>query len=125
PLMAGIQALMDQGIAVRGLPADQGNAAPTLYALAGREYGNGNGAAPASLAQCNSDNGTNGTANCVFHNVTRGAISSNCLQVENLITTPDCYYYGSFTIGSYVYDAGVTSLSSTVYNAQTKAYSTR
>ena len=125
PLMAGIQALMDQGIAARGLPADQGNAAPTLYALAGQEYGTGNGAAPASLAQCNSDNGTNGTANCVFHNITRGTISSNCLQIENVFTTPNCYYYGSFTSGTDVYDVGVTSLSSTVYNPQTKAYGTQ
>ena len=126
PMMAGIQALIDQGIAARGLPADQGNAAPTLYALAGQEYGTGYGMVPASLAQCNSDNGTTGTASCVFHNVTRGAISTNCISNAS-VSTPDCYVYAlsdttPFGAGLQI---GLTSLSSTAYNPMTKAYSSQ
>ena len=124
PLMAGIQALIDQGIAARGLPADQGNAAPTLYALAGQEYGTGTGTAPASLAQCSSDNGTTGTANCVFHNITSGSISTNCLAFPGE-TTPDCYYYGGISYEGSNIEFGLTSLSSTAYGPQTKAYGTQ
>ena len=80
PMFAGIQALIDQGIAMRGLPADQGNAAPTLYALAAQEYGGPSGPAPASLAACSADNGNTGTANCVFHNITRGSSSTQCVS---------------------------------------------
>jgi subtilase family serine protease len=97
PMFAGIQALIDQGLADRGMPADQGNAAPTLYALAAQEYGSATGQAPASLAACSADNGTNGTDNCVFHNITSGSISSQCLQQSTSpepIYTANCYYYG-------------------------------
>ncbi|MEO6927276.1 MAG: S53 family peptidase [Rhodanobacter sp.] len=127
PMMAGIQALIDQGIAARGLPAGQGNAAPTLYALAGQEFGTGNGPAPASLATCNSDNGMTGTANCVFHNVTRGANSTNCYQYDGYFTTPDCYIYAASdaTVFGTGFQIGLTSLSSTTYNPTTKAYSSQ
>jgi subtilase family serine protease len=99
PMFAGIQAVIDQGLAARGLPLNQGNAAPTLYALAAKEYGDALGAAPASLATCNADNGTSGTQDCVFHNVTRGAISSNCYDVDPYFTTSHCYYYLSSDFG--------------------------
>ena len=100
PMFAGIQALIDQGLHARGLPIDQGNAAPTLYALAANEYGAATGTAPASLAACNANNGTNGTANCVFHNVTRGTISSNCYDVQPNFTTANCYYYTALSAGN-------------------------
>jgi subtilase family serine protease len=94
PMFAGIQALMDQGLSEAGLPASQGNAAPTLYALAAKEYGGPTGAVPATLDGCSSDNGTKGTAKCVFHNVVRGGISTQCYQVNGAATpTPDCYFY--------------------------------
>jgi len=97
-MFAGIQALIDQGLAMRGLAVGQGNAAPTLYALAAQEYGSSSGPAPASLATCNADNGATGTDNCVFHNITRGSISSQCyedhLQNKRIdFTTSNCYYY--------------------------------
>jgi len=95
PMFAGIQAVIDQGMADRGLPVGQGNAAPTLYALAANEYGGASGPAPASLAACNADNGNIGTQNCVFHNVTRGTISSNCYALDPQFTTSHCYYYRS------------------------------
>jgi hypothetical protein len=52
------------------LSVKQGNAAPTLYALAENEYGGPSGAAPASLSNCNSDSGAKGTSSCAFYNIT-------------------------------------------------------
>jgi subtilase family serine protease len=132
PMFAGIQALIDQGVAMRGLPADQGNAAPTLYALAQQEYGGPTGTAPPSLAACNADNGNNGTANCVFHNVTRGSNSTQCYHYDgetNPVTgqpqaTPNCYFYATANIGGFNTQVGLTSLDPTQpYSPQTKAYS--
>ncbi len=125
PMFAGIQALIDQGLAARGLDASQGNAAPTLYALAAQEYGGASGAAPTSLAACNADNGAKGTAGCVFHNVTRSGISAQCIQQLPSLVTPDCYFYG--TVSNYEglfgpVQVGLTSTSATQYNAKTAAY---
>jgi Predicted protease len=92
PMFAGIQALVDQALGGKR----QGVAAATLYPLAAKEYGSATGKAPASLAACNADNGIKGTAACVFHNVTRGGISTNCyngLSGGQMISTPDCYNY--------------------------------
>ena len=125
PMFAGIQALIDQGIAMRGLPADQGNAAPTLYALAAQEYGGPNGPAPASLAACNADNGNTGTANCVFHNITRGSSSTQCVSFDGGADTPNCYFYG--TVNPYGYGLetlGLTTIDAapTTYGVKNKAY---
>jgi subtilase family serine protease len=120
PMFAGVQALIDQGLAMRGLPADQGNAAPTLYALAQQEYGGATGAAPASLANCNADNGS-ATANCVFHNVTRGSISTECYQELPDIATPDCYFFGTLAQGAL--QIGLTSTDANAYSPAVKAYS--
>jgi len=98
PMFAGIQALMDQGLHERGLPLDQGNAAPTLYALAAQEYGGATGATPASLATCSADNGATGTSSCVFHNVTSGSISTQCWEQTSgfeKFNTTNCYFYSS------------------------------
>lgn len=125
PMFAGIQALMDQGLAARGLEADQGNAAPTLYALAANEYGQ-SATAPASLAACNADNGTNGTASCVFHNVTRGSISSQCYEDQSSFITNNCYFFDTvspYGAGSQV-QIGLTTAdaSPTSYSPTNKAY---
>jgi len=120
PMFAGIQALIDQGLHARGLPIDQGNAAPTLYALAANEYGAATGTAPASLAACNANNGTNGTANCVFHNVTRGTIATNCIEVDGgSNATSNCYFYDGFG-----YDYGLTTVAAnpTTYTAAVSAF---
>ena len=128
PMFAGIQALINQGLAARGLPLNQGNAAPTLYALAAQAYGSAWGPTPASLATCNSDNGTTGTANCVFHNITRGAISSNCYDVDPGFTTSNCYYYQAIDAGNGVtINLGLTTtdVNPTSYNPTNKAFGSR
>lgn len=118
PMFAGVQALIDQGIAMSGLTADQGNAAPTLYALAAQEYGGPTGPAPASLAACNADNGNNGTANCVFHNTTRGSISTQCISFQGGADTSNCYFYGSLD----PYGYGVETLGLTTINGAPTSY---
>jgi len=120
PMFAGIQALMDQGLAARGLPLDQGNAAPTLYALAAKEYGGPTGSAPASLATCNADNGATGTSNCVFHNVTRGAISSQCVATY-ADPMSNCYSYGSL-YGGYRIGLTTSDATPTSYGVTNKAF---
>jgi subtilase family serine protease len=126
PMFAGIQALIDQGLSKAGLSADQGNAAPTLYALARSEYGDATGAVPASLAQCDADNGTKGTSKCVFHNITGGGNSTQCIEVAAFAeTTPDCYFYGTIANFEGFYGStkiGLTSTSTTKYNPTTAAY---
>ena len=97
PMFAGIQALVDQGLSRRGQIENQGNAAPTLYALASQEYGLPFGFPPSSLDACNSDNGAKGTGHCVFHNVTRGGISTQCIQQLPDTVSPDCYFYATVT----------------------------
>ena len=124
PMFAGIQALIDQGLKVRGLPAAQGNAAPTLYALAAKQYGSPAHAAP-GLDTCNADHGASGTANCIFHNVTRGSISSECVGIDEMYVkfdTPNCYYFGlaqqdEWKVGLTTIDAAPTG-----YGVPNKAY---
>lgn len=126
PMFAGIQALMDQGLAAKGLSPNQGNAAPTLYALAADEYGGAKGNPPATLAACNADNGAKGTGKCVFHNVTRGSIATQCVQQLPNVVTPDCYYYGALPnswLGSI--QTGLTSTNASKYNATTEAFAAR
>jgi Pro-kumamolisin, activation domain len=128
-MFAGIQALIDQGLKIRGVPADQGNAAPTLYALAEQEYGSPTlGTSPATLTECNADNGS-GTANCIFHNITRGSISTNCEQTPSFETTPtpDCFFYGTTSFGfpgsGITEQVGLTSVNPNLpYSTQTKAF---
>lgn len=128
PMFAGIQALIDQGMAKAGLSANQGNAAPTLYQLAAKEYGTAGSKAPATLAACNADNGITGTGACVFHNITRGGNSTQCVQFADFAeTTPDCYFYATIQdfggLGSA--KIGLTATSTSKYNDQTAAYLAR
>lgn len=126
PMFAGIQALIDQGLSKAGVSADQGNAAPTLYALARNEYGDATGAVPATLTQCNADNGNKGSSKCVFHNITGGGNSTQCIQVEAFTeTTPDCYFYGTIANFQGLFGStkiGLTSTSTTKYSPTTAAY---
>lgn len=124
PMFAGIQALIDEGLSNAGAGMDQGNAAPTLYALANAEFGGATGAAPSTLAQCNSNNGTSGTGKCVFHNITGGGNSTQCIQLQGEVT-PNCYFYGTFKnfLGFYgATQVGLTSTSTSKYNSTTAAY---
>jgi subtilase family serine protease len=138
PMFAGIQALIDQGLAARGLPLDQGNAAPTLYALAGSEYGTAGNPNSASLTSCNANNGATGTSGCVFHNVTSGSISSACYSetgtgefATNSFTTPNCYFYNTFLVAGTAGSANTltvniglttTNANPTSYSASNKAF---
>lgn len=126
PMFAGIQALIDQGLHNAGLPANQGNAAPTLYELARNEYGGPTGKVPGTLAKCNSNNGTNGTSSCVFYNITTGGNSTQCVQIAAFSqTTPDCYFYGTIQNFLQFYgptQVGLTATSTSNYNSNTAAY---
>ncbi|KJV36111.1 hypothetical protein VI08_06455 [Luteibacter yeojuensis] len=121
PLFAGLQALVEQGLAKRGVPSRQGNAAPTLYALAQAEYGGPSGKAPASLARCSADNGRDGTQACVFHNITRGSIATECLQsIPSGVATSQCYFIGTIDHGDI--QIGLSSTDAKKYNDRTAAY---
>jgi subtilase family serine protease len=98
PMFAAIQALVNQSTGRR----KQGVAATTLYALAADEYGGADGVAPTTLAACDADKGATGTAGCVFHNITRGGISTNCSTGAD-----NCYAY----TGPY----GLTSITTKKY----------
>jgi subtilase family serine protease len=66
PIMAGIQALINQK-----LGAPQGNPNPVYYQLA------------QGAAVCDSEAGDNPSSACIFHNVTLGDIAVNCDGSEN------------------------------------------
>jgi subtilase family serine protease len=70
PIMAGIQALVNQR------HGRQGNPNPTYYAIANAEYGWKGSAA------CNSSNGNAVGSGCVFHDVTFGDMAVNCTAVQ-------------------------------------------
>jgi subtilase family serine protease len=76
PVMAGIQALINQKWGA------QGNPNPVYYKLATTEY-----ASSTTRAGCNAANGVNSTSTCIFHDVTTGASTVNC---EGLVA---CYSY--------------------------------
>src|SRR5712692_5787613 len=72
PIMAGIQALVNQRVGAR-----QGNPNPTYYQLAATEYGS------AGNNSCNSSNGTGVANTCVFNDVTLGDMDVNCTGNHN------------------------------------------
>jgi pro-kumamolisin-like protein/IPT/TIG domain-containing protein len=80
PIMAGIQALVNQKTASR-----QGNPNPVYYQLAASEYGSsGNGS-------CNSSNGNTVSNSCIFYDVTLGDMDVDCVG-------PNCYL-GAGSVG--------------------------
>ena len=105
PIMAGIQALVNQKTGSRW-----GNPNTTYYALANTEYGiSGNGA-----AACNS-NTVNKTSNsCIFYDITQGDNDVACMA-SGSGTYTNCYH------GTSTY--GVLSVTSNV--SDTPAYSTK
>jgi subtilase family serine protease len=72
PIMAGIQALVNQKTGAR-----QGNPNPTYYKLAATEYGS------TGSAVCNSSKGAASSSTCTFHDVTQGDIDVNCTGTHN------------------------------------------
>lgn len=96
PIMAGIQALVNQKIG-----GSVGNPNPTLYALAATEYGSG------GSASCNASNGNAVGGNCIFYDVTQGDMDVNCTG------THDCYR-----------PSGTNGVLSTSSSSYAKAYGT-
>lgn len=123
PMFAGIQALVDQSLATSDVSVYSGNAAPTLYALAAQEYGTEN--ATVLPSACSSDESNKDISSCVFHNITRGSISSQCIQVPNDFLTSNCYYYGVYQQGQV--QLGLTSRDAapTDYTLTNRAYGVR
>jgi subtilase family serine protease len=74
PIMAGIQALVNQKTGAR-----HGNPNPTLYRLAAKEFGT------IGKPDCDSSKGKAVSPACIFYNVTRGDIDLDCTGVH------DCY----------------------------------
>ena len=93
PIMAGIQALINQKAA-----SSQGNPNPTYYKLASAEYGTSGNSA------CNSTLGNAVGASCAFYDVTQGDIDVNCTGSQN------CF------MGSQAGTNGVLSNSTTTYS---------
>jgi len=72
PIMAGIQALVNQKNGPR-----QGNPNPVYYQLAAAEYGS------AGNSSCNSSNGNAVSITCIFYDVTLGDMDMNCLYFDS------------------------------------------
>ena len=72
PIMAGIQALINQRTASR-----QGNPNPTYYSLAAAEYGTSGDSA------CNSSLGNEVNPSCIFYDVTLGDMDVDCTGSNN------------------------------------------
>ncbi|MFZ2061405.1 MAG: protease pro-enzyme activation domain-containing protein [Candidatus Binatus sp.] len=98
PIMAGIQALVDQSTG-----SSQANPNPFYYFLARTEYGaSGN-------SSCNSTLGNGVASSCIFHDVTQGDMDEPCT-----IGDPDCFADG-LPGGLDEPDVGVLSTSTSVY----------
>ena len=72
PIMAGIQALVNQKTGER-----QGNPNPVYYDLAAAEYG------ASGDSSCNSTLGNTTGSSCIFYDVTQGDMDVNCLETVN------------------------------------------
>jgi pro-kumamolisin-like protein len=91
PIMAGIQALVNQKVGAR-----QGNPNPSYYQLAANEY------STSAASSCNSSNGNTVPGSCVFYDVTLGDMDVNCTGSAN------CYLAGA--------SMGVLSTSNSSFN---------
>jgi subtilase family serine protease len=98
PIMAGIQALVDQH---NGFTSGAGNPDSVYYSLANTEYG------ASGSSTCNSSNGNTVGSSCIFYDITQGDMDVNCTG------THSCYKPS----GTY----GVLSTSTSAYD---KAYGT-
>lgn len=105
PIMAGIQALVNQKTGSRW-----GNPNPVYYQLANAEFGAG------GTTSCLSNSGNAATGSCTFYDVTSGDMDVVCEGTTN------CYGYSSSGSGRRAtVDYGVLSISST---SLAKAYGT-
>jgi hypothetical protein len=91
PIMAGIQALINQKAGER-----QGNPNPTYYSLAASEYG------ASGDSSCNSTLGNAVSSSCIFYDVTQGDMDVPCIDGY------DCYApsgdYGVLSTSTKAYD---------------------
>jgi len=106
PIMAGVQALIDQKTGAR-----QGNPNPLLYALARVEFGASGDAA------CNSTLGKSVKSTCEFYDVTLGDNDVNCASIQDLgLTVPGLTYTGPVNCyAASSNEMGVLSTSNTAY----------
>jgi len=72
PIMAGIQALVNQRTGMR-----QGNPNPVYYSIAAGEYG------ATGSTSCNSTNKSGAAGSCTFYDVTMGDMDVNCTGSHN------------------------------------------
>lgn len=79
PIMAGIQALINQKTGSR-----QGNPNPVYYQLAAAEYGS------AGNSSCNSSNGNSVSSACIFYDVTLGDMDLDCTFLDT-VSILNCY----------------------------------
>jgi Pro-kumamolisin, activation domain/Abnormal spindle-like microcephaly-assoc'd, ASPM-SPD-2-Hydin/HYDIN/CFA65/VesB-like, Ig-like domain len=80
PIMAGIQALVNQYTGAR-----QGNPDPVYYSLADTEYGAGGSSA------CDSTLGNAASGSCIFYDVTQGDMDVPCVGTTNCYTPSGTY----------------------------------
>ena len=117
PIMAGIQALVNQKAGGR-----QGNPNPEYYQLAATEYGvNGS-------SSCNSSNGAAVAVNCIFYDVTQADMDVNCTGTANcylpsgtqgVLSTSDSSYkpaYGATTGWDFATGIGSVNAANLVNN---------
>jgi len=81
---------------------------PTLYQIAGAQYGTSAGAVNPMLAKCDSNLGTDADPNCVFHDVTTGNNAQPCV-VKDWTTLPGAPVQG-VCLSSAGYKYGITTL---------------
>jgi subtilase family serine protease len=100
PIMAGIQALVNQKNGAR-----QGNPNPVYYQLASAEYG------PAGNSLCDSSNGNAVSSTCIFYDVTLGDMNVDCAYFDTS-DLYNCYDPGGTSANGFV---GVLSTSNSTY----------
>jgi Pro-kumamolisin, activation domain len=100
PIMAGIQALVNQKNGAR-----QGNPAPVYYQLAAAEYGS------SGSSSCNSSLGNTVAGTCVFYDVTLGDMDVDCTYFD-ATDLYNCYDPGGTSTNGIV---GVLSKSNSSY----------
>ena len=97
PILAGIQALVNQK------HGRQGNPNPTYYRLAAAEYGTGGNAA------CNSTKGNGTASTCTFYDVTQGDMDVNCTGTHSCYKPSGTYGVLSTSNSSYSPAYGTTT----------------
>jgi hypothetical protein len=98
PIMAGIQALVNQKVGAR-----QGNPNTVYYSLAAAEYG------ASGDSSCSSTLGDAAGRSCVFYDVTQGDMDVNCLGTVNCYLPSGTNGVLSTSDGSYLPAFGTTT----------------